>query len=242
MNNTLHKNLYLAVKKELNRDKNKAGIYQLVNLVNLKTYVGSSVNLNRRLNEYLSLLYVARNLKKGNSAILSALLKYGAANFGIKILELIEFESNQSKSERKSTILSKEQHFIDLIKPDYNINKTAGSNFGRIYSEEVRLKMSLAKKGKPGNKKGAILSYESRALFREKSGMASGITMLNVNNEILSTFKSIQIASEVTGISRNRISRCARGIRIQTIEKGKIYKFEYTKYSDLCPPQSGDKG
>lgn len=79
MNNTIHKNLYLAIKKELklNQDKNKAGIYQLVNLVNLKTYVGSSVNLNRRLNEYLNPLYIARNLKKGNSALLNALLKYG---------------------------------------------------------------------------------------------------------------------------------------------------------------------
>ncbi len=51
--------------------------------------------------------------------------------------------------------------------------------------------------------------------------------MLNENNEILAKFKSIQIASEVTGISRNRISRCARKIRKQIIEKGKVYKFEY---------------
>jgi len=34
--------------------------------------------------------------------------------------------------------------------------------------------------------------------------------MLNKNNEILNCFQSIQIASEATGISRNRISRCAR--------------------------------
>jgi len=53
--------------------------------------------------------------------------------------------------------------------------------------------------------------------------------MLNENNEILATFNSIQIAPEETGISRNRISRCARGIRKSIIEKGKIYKFEYTK-------------
>lgn len=77
---------------------------------------------------------------------------------------------------------------------------------GRIYSEAVRLKMSLAKKGKPGNKKDFY--DESRSLFRDNSGMASGITMLNENLLVLATFKSIQIASEGTGISRNRISRC----------------------------------
>ena len=87
--------------------------------------------------------------------------------------------------------------------------------------------MSLAKKGKPGNKKGAILSEETKILLKEKSGRASGVIMLNENNEILAKFKSIQIAAEVTGISRNRISRCARKFRKQIIEKGKIYKFEY---------------
>lgn len=207
--------------------KNKPGIYQIINLINGKTYVGSSVNLERRLNEYLNPLYISRNLKKGNSKILKALLKYDYINFEFKILEFIEFETS-TKSERRNLLLNKEQYFINEIKPEYNINQEAGNNLGRIYDQEVRRKMSLAKKGKPGNKKGAILSLESRALFREKSGMATGITMLNENNEILEKFKSIQIASEITGISRNRISRCARGIRKEIIENGKIYKFKYS--------------
>lgn len=76
--------------------------------------------------------------------------------------------------------------------------------------------MSLSKKGKPGNKLGSILSAESRALFREKSGNNQSITMLNENNEILSRFNSIQIASEETGI------------RTQIIEKGKVYIFKYS--------------
>ena len=87
--------------------------------------------------------------------------------------------------------------------------------------------MSLAKSGKPGNKKGAVLSPESRALFREKSGKAKGVAMLNENNKVLSYFKSIQLASEATGISRIRISRCARGIRKELRENGKVFKFQY---------------
>lgn len=209
-----------------------AGIYQLVNLVNDKSYIGSSVNLKRRIKEYLNPLYIRRNLEKGNSIIMHAILKYGYANFGIRILETITFEAEDSKSDRRSIILAREQYFLDLIKPEYNINKLAGSNQGRIYSEEVRKKMSLAKKGKPGNKKGAILSEEVKALMKENSGRTSGIIMLNENNEVLAKFKSIQIASEVTGISRNRISRCARKIRKQIIEKGKIYKFEYDFFLD----------
>ena len=207
---------------------NKSGIYQIINLINGKTYVGSSVNLKRRVNEYLNPLYISRNLKKGNSKILKALLKYGYINFEFKILEFIEFETSQSKSERRNLLLNKEQYFINEIKPEYNINQEAGNNLGRIYGEEVKRKMSLAKIGKPGNKKGAILSLESRVLFREKSGMATGITMLDENNKILDKFESIQIASDITGISRSRISRCARNIRKEIIENGKVYKFKYS--------------
>jgi hypothetical protein len=229
MKNTLYKNLLLTKEFFKINFKNKTGIYQLVNLINGKTYVGSSVDLNRRLNEYLNSLYLNRNLKKSNSAIMNALLKYGYINFGIRILEIIEFDPKLSKSERKLLILTKEQHFIDLILPEYNINLTAGSKLGRVFSKEVKIKMSLAKIGKPGNKKGAILSEKSRFLFREKSGLAKGIIMLNENKEIMATFKSIQIASELTGISINRISRCARGLRSQITEKGKNFIFKYTK-------------
>ena len=60
--------------------------------------------------------------------------------------------------------------------------------------------------------------------------MNKGVVMLNENNEVLNYFKSIQLASEATGISRIRISRCARGIRKELRENGKVFIF---KYSDV---------
>jgi len=140
-------------------------------------------------------------------------------------------EVRAPRAELRMLLLAREQYFLDKIKPEYNINFKAGSNLGRSYSEEVRKKMSLAKLGKVGNKKGAILSAETRALFREKSGMNKIVVMLNENDKVLGYFKSIQLASEALGISRNRISRCARGIRKEIREKGKIYKFKF-KVSD----------
>lgn len=206
---------------------NKPGVYMITNLTNGNKYVGSSAILLRRLNEYSNPLYIERNLEKGNSKLLRALLKYGYPNFEFKVLELIEFDASSPKSERRAKLLAREQHFLDKVKPEYNINLKAGSNFGRKFSQEVRNKMSLAKLGKVGNKKGAILSAQSRALFREKSGMARGIVVLNEKDEVISYFKSIQLASEALGISRNRISRCARGIRKVIIENGKVFKFKY---------------
>jgi group I intron endonuclease len=163
----------------LNLSLNKSGVYLITNLTNGKKYVGSSAVLKRRYNEYSNPEYIARNLKKGNSKILNALIKYGYLNFEFKILETIDFNDSQTKSERRELLLEREQYYMNEIKPEYNINLQAGSNLGRTFSEEVRQKMSLAKSGKPGNKKGAVLSSESRALFREKSGMVKSVIMLN---------------------------------------------------------------
>ena len=211
----------------LNLSLNKSGIYLITNLVNGKKYVGSSVVLKRRFKEYSNPLYLTRNLKRGNSKLLNALLKYGYLNFEFKILETIEFLPSKTKSERRTLLLEREQYYMDEIKPEYNINLKAGSNLGRTFPKEVRTKMSIAKLGKPGNKKGAVLSSESRALFRQKSGMVKSVVMLNENNEVLGHFKSIQLASEATGISRIRISRCARGIRKELRENGKVLKFKF---------------
>ena len=236
---------------------NKPGVYLITNMINGKKYVGSSAIMLRRLKEYLNPLYLERNLEKGNSKLLRALLKYGYSNFEFKVLEMFEHpllpwlkpshkqgtlafscghpgkgqEGNlfskplrgkrqmSPKAELRMQLLAREQYFLDKIKPEYNINLKAGSNLGRSYSEEVRKKMSFAKLGKVGNKKGAILSAQTRDLMRENSGMNKNIVMLNENDKVLGYFKSIQLASEALGISRNRISRCARGIRKEIREK-----------------------
>ena len=110
----------------LNLSLNKSGIYLITNLVNGKKYVGSSVVLKRRFKEYSNPLYITRNLKKGNSKILNALIKYGYLNFEFKILETIEFLKTQTKSERRTLLLEREQYYLDEIKPEYNINLSEG--------------------------------------------------------------------------------------------------------------------
>ena len=116
---------------------NKPGVYLITNLTNGKKYVGSSAIMLRRLKEYSNPLYLKRNLEKGNSKLLRAILKYGTSNFEFKVLEIIEFDQFISKSERRIQLLAREQYFLDEIKPEYNINLKAGSNLGRIYSAEI---------------------------------------------------------------------------------------------------------
>jgi group I intron endonuclease len=91
--------------------------------------------LNRRFSSYFRYSY----LRSANTAISKALIKYGHSNFKLEILEYCD----------PSEILSREQHYLDLLKPYYNILKIAGSSFGRRaskHTDETILKLKAREK------------------------------------------------------------------------------------------------
>lgn len=120
--------------------KNKAGVYLWTHLDSNKKYVGSSVNLSRRLTYYFSKVNIARYKK---SRIHNALLKFGYSSFSLTILELISI-TTLSKDEAKKLIIEREQYYIDCILPEYNILKTAGSLLGFNHSKDTLLKFKKA--------------------------------------------------------------------------------------------------
>lgn len=129
---------YLNKTMILKDNKNKAGIYRWVNKVNGNTYIGSSTNLRYRLSQYYRLSYIDSQLSKSKSRILCALLKYGYTNFQLEILEYCTAENS----------LNREQYYIDLLKPEYNINPVSISRFGTKHSIESREKMSKSAQGR----------------------------------------------------------------------------------------------
>lgn len=66
-------------------------------------------------------------------SIYSAIIKYGYANFKLEILEYCE----------KDNVLAREQYYIDLLKPEYNILSTAGSSKGYMHTVETLEKFKL---------------------------------------------------------------------------------------------------
>lgn len=70
----------------LNENRRKSGIYRWNNLITGKSYVGSSISLSNRFRIYYSLIELKRRLNTSKSAIHSALLKHGHANFSLDIL------------------------------------------------------------------------------------------------------------------------------------------------------------
>ena len=80
-----------------NKDlKNRAGVYQIRNLVNGKIYVGSSVNLKQRKANHFSKL---KKQTHDNAHLQAAYNKYGKENF---IFEVIEFTSEQDAPIREA--------------------------------------------------------------------------------------------------------------------------------------------
>ena len=64
-------------------------------------------------------------------AICRALLKHGYSHFKLEILEYCDVEG----------IRAREQHYLDTLKPEYNLLQTAGSSLGFKHSEESLAKL-----------------------------------------------------------------------------------------------------
>jgi group I intron endonuclease len=146
----------------LTATKGKTGIYKWTHKKSGKFYIGSAVDLSKRLKNYYSL----SELKRVDNYICRALLLHGYSSFSLTILEYIDILNSDIKNARK-VILSREQHFIDSFSPDYNLNPITGSRLGSRYSKEIKAKMSKAKTGENNHFYSRTHSEETKALLRE---------------------------------------------------------------------------
>ena len=109
----------------------RSAIYQITNRANGKRYIGSTVNLLGRRGRHL------RDLRRGehpNQHLQSAFDKDGEDALAISVLEYVQ-ESDK--------LIEREQHYLDTLKPEYNIAPVAGSpTSGRCWSVEMRRKIS----------------------------------------------------------------------------------------------------
>src|SRR3990167_7829867 len=108
----------------------KSGIYKIINLVNRKIYIGSAANVFKRWQVHKRCL----KSNKHHSVLLQrAWIKYGEENFLFEIIEEVA---------EKENLIEREQRYLDVLKPHYNICKIAGSCLGVKRSAEVKQKLS----------------------------------------------------------------------------------------------------
>lgn len=114
-----------------------SGVYCITNKINGKIYIGSSLDINHRFSSHRSTLY--RN-KSPCPKLQAAYNECGLETFNFEIIEICKPE--------KTDILLREQHYINLFKPEYNAQKSAQQNsIGTKRSRETKQKMSEAKSG-----------------------------------------------------------------------------------------------
>lgn len=108
----------------------KTGIYKILNKINGKFYIGSSVDVDNRFYCHKSRL---RNNNHWNVKLQRAYNKSNINDFIFTILENCDSE----------VLLKREQHYIDTFKPWYNIAKSSSAPmFGKKHSKATIKKMS----------------------------------------------------------------------------------------------------
>ncbi len=190
------------------------------------------MNLTIRLYKYFS----AKHLTKFKTPIHNALLKYGFENFTFEILEFCEKGINP---------ISREQFYLELLKPEYNVLEQAGSSLGfkhsnetleffknnRKVSEETRKNLALAATGRilteEDKKKisdartGIKLSDETRSKISEAAIKLRGVSVVvtNVNTKEMLEFASLTDAGKAFGVTRSAIKKY--------LDTGKVMRKEY---------------
>lgn len=86
-----------------------SGIYRVFNRITGEAYIGASVHMRGRKYAHFTTL----NFNCSNRRLQESMAKYGKSNFEFQILEKIS---------DLSILADREKHWIELMKPAYNIN------------------------------------------------------------------------------------------------------------------------
>ena len=171
----------------------KSCIYKITNKVNGKTYIGSTKNVNARWVKHKALL---RHNRHSNLHLQAAWNKYGEGSFTFEIIEDCLPEM----------LLSREQFFIDTIKPDYNQTATAGKV---EMTETMKSKLSLAIKK----------AYREGRMTRT----TKRVYQYDLRGNYLREFSSLKEASEITKTDLSHLSQALHGAC--NIAGGYVWRF-----------------
>lgn len=163
------------------------GIYKIVCLANSKVYIGSSINIQNRLDRHK---YELKNNIHKNQYLQNVWNKYGELSFRFSVLEECS----------KEELLEKENLYIfnnNSLSSEYGFNLVVAqrSNDMECNSDYLQ-KLSLAKIGKtPKNfelciskLKRPILEYENDIFIREYSSAKECGDILNISHKNINNF------------------------------------------------------
>jgi len=139
-NNIHNKDTQDLIKKDLAK---VGGVYSFVHNESKNQYIGSSMDLARRIFEHISNQHSNLHLQR-------AISKYYLINFSLYILELLPINEDLTSEELGVMLIKMEQKYLDYFKASflYNINPNAGkTRSGAKHSEASKGLMSRIRTG-----------------------------------------------------------------------------------------------
>jgi len=198
------------------------GIYKITSPKN-RIYIGQSININMRFYRYRKLQC------KSQIKLYNSLSKHGVENHKFEIICICSIDD----------LNKNEVYYINFYKStDSNLGlncKTGGSN--GVPSEQTRLKMSIAAKGRTSPMKGRKQSAEARKKMSEsKKGMVSPRKGVKLNENQKKLLGSYQIGIKQSEETKQKRVNSSKGkINCRKIideKKGTIYN-SITQASEL---------
>lgn len=138
------------------------------------------------------------SLSKSKRIIDKALLKYGYSNFSFEILEYCTREN----------VLVREQYYMDLLNPVYNIVEKAGSTLGYKHSDEVREKMRNLKISDE------VLRVKLQSVAKATEANKVKVLVVNIKTKEEKEYSSITEAGVALGVHKNTIGNAIKNKRV----------------------------
>jgi len=193
---------------------NVSGIYLIVNTVNGKRYVGSSIKIKNRLKDHY---YRLNGKRHDNKHLQCAWNKYGKDAFRFMILE----------EHDEDVLLTFEQFWINMLNPEYNIVKTPVMRgcSGYRHSAEAKEQMRIRAKANPmqitqafrdAGRARQLGSKQSRETI-EKRAKNNPNRRPVICIDTGTIYDSAKAAGRAIGVDPSCIAKCCRG-KVRTIK------------------------
>lgn len=208
----------------LRQEKDKSGVYCLVNKINNHTYVGSSIHLASRMKNYLNAFFL-KSKNNANMPITKALLKYDKTNFSLWILEYADIEN----------LAVRETFYITTITPYYNVLKQGYSSLGYLHTEETKKLLSELAKNKTHSieTKALIarsLTGENNPFYNKSHSIESKRRMIEANSAypvyVYNSMKQLQVIFPSV-LTLSKLTKSNHPTLVDVIKEHTLYRGEW---------------
>lgn len=182
-------------------------IYKISNSINKKIYIGSAKFFNKRKSVHICYL------KKGKHH--SPILQNHVYKYGIEclIFDIIEFCENEND------IIEREQYYIDTLKPEFNVLKTANSRLNIKHTKESIDKMVQTRRERGSYKKGY---KRPKSVIKKMVESRKGYKHSEETKEKIRLSLKNRVLSESALENIRRAAKRRKGVKISDDHRKKI--------------------